>query len=200
MWWFILWFLEKYYRCNDKYRSLSKTVKELESKFHYCLSHHWVVSVGLSDPIASTRSVASWCREFAIDVQQFPISHASVASVRDAFGNILLKMNREDAKRYGETAKSGFLVVRHLHDEATMRLRSEATSAPASAGPRRGKYSKIQNAVVDLHRSSSPDTTSSNPQKQSDTPHPSAFDSALDRCTTTITISTLHRQCERGRG
>ena len=156
----------RFYRANRQLRSLRKTLDELKSKNLRRLTHHWVVSVGLADPHANTRSVASWCREFAIDVEQLPISHASVASVRDAFGNIIWKMNQADALIYAETAEHGFLVLRHLHDEATMRLRSTAAEPAAPPGrsaaptdrraPRHGRFSKIQNSVVHLHRSATP--------------------------------------------
>ena len=73
---------------------------ELKSKNVRRLTHQWVVSAGLVDPNGSTRSVAPWCREFATDVEQLPISHASVASVRDAFGNLILKMNQAGALIY----------------------------------------------------------------------------------------------------
>ncbi len=95
-------------------------------------------------------------------------------------GQLLLDMNRADLTSFAQAASDGFLVIRHLRDEATMRLRSTVevepfrgtTAAPVAAGdpavptavreaaapaadqagfPRRGRSSKIQNSVVSLH-------------------------------------------------
>ena len=96
-----------------------------------------MVMAGLGDPTTSTRSVESWCREFAIaEEEKMPISHTSVSAMRDTFGHILLEMSKQDATRYVQGAPHGFVVVRHLHDEATMRLRSKLPSpAGAPAAP-----------------------------------------------------------------
>ena len=65
-----------------------------------------------------------------------PIPHTSVSAMRDTFGHILLEMSKQDATRYVQGAPHGFVVVRHLHDEATMRLRSKLPSpAGAPAAP-----------------------------------------------------------------
>ena len=150
-----------------KARSLEKQLSEFKANETHRLTLHWAVAAGLSDPSASNRSVESWCREFAVSKSKQPISKSSVSAMRDTFAQILYDMNKADAKRYVETAGNGFIVVRHLHDEATMRLRSTmaapaapaAPEAPAPVSlkgvPRRGRSSKIQNAVVTLHRSAS---------------------------------------------
>ena len=140
----------------------------------------WQVSAGLSDPNTSTRSVETWCREFNVDGNDAgpPLSHSYVSTLRSVFGQLLLDMNRADLTSFAQAASDGFLVIRHLHDEATMRLRSTVepfrgtTAAPVAAGdpavptavreaaapaadqagfPRRGRSSKIQNSVVSLH-------------------------------------------------
>ena len=114
-------------------------------------SKHWLVGAGLSDPRASLRSVSDWCREFAID-DSSPICKSSVSHVRNAFGEILRGINRQDVRQYAAGATDGFIVIRHLHDEASMRLRSDLPAAPAAKGLARGRSSKVQNSVVTLHR------------------------------------------------
>ena len=70
--------------------------------------------------------------------------------------------------RYTDGSTHGFVLIRHLHDEATMRMRSQLpalaavaqdpAAAPAAKHrhvPLRGRSSKIQNNVVTMHRSSS---------------------------------------------
>ena len=92
---------------------------------------------GLGDPTTSIRSVESWCREFAIaEEEKLPISHTSVSVMRDTFGHLLLEMSKQDETRYVQGAPHGFVVARHLHDEATMRSRSKLPSlAAAPAAP-----------------------------------------------------------------
>ena len=139
----------KFYYAQRKLKFLQQKESQLRSgRF---LGKRWIVTAGLSDPRASVRSVAAWCRDFAVD-EHFPVSYGSVSQVRDAFGEILLKINRQDMASYADGLTDGFLLVRHLHDEATMRLRSDLPAVPAAAGAFRGRSSKIQNSVVTLHR------------------------------------------------
>ena len=138
------------------------------------LGKHWLVNAGLSETRTSLRSVERWCREFAVD-EISPLSHTTVSQARDAFGKLILNFNRDDVTRYTNGSTHGFVIVRHLHDEATMRLRSQLPAdPPASHGsaaapaaehglpripdsrrvPLRGRSSKIQNNVVTMHRNS----------------------------------------------
>ena len=140
----------KFHYTQRKLKVLQQKVSQLRSgKF---LGKRWIVTAGLSDPRTSVRSVAAWCRDFAVD-EQFPVSYGSVSQVRDTFAEILLKINRQDMASYADGLTDGFLLVRHLHDEATMRLRSDLPAVPAAAGALfRGRSSKVQNSVVTLHR------------------------------------------------
>ena len=116
------------------------------------LGKRWLVTAGLSDPRASIRPVAAWCRDFAID-EVAPLSYGSVSQARGAFAAILAKINRQDITKYADGVTDGFLVVRHLHDEATIRVRSDLPAAPAATRTfPRGHSGKIQNSVVTLHR------------------------------------------------
>ena len=140
----------KYYYIR---RHLLDARKELDKlKGGNRIGKHWLVVACLSDPRTSVRTVASWCHDFAID-DAAPISYGTVSTVRNAFGEILRGINRQDISKYAVGVTDGFIVVRHLHDEATMRLRSDLPAAPAAAGLlARGRSSKIQNSVVTLRR------------------------------------------------
>ena len=72
--------------------------------------------------------------------------------VRNAFGELLRGINRQDVTQYAAGAADGFIVIRHLHDEASMRLRSDLPAAPAANCCARGRSSKVHNSVVLLHR------------------------------------------------
>jgi hypothetical protein len=126
------------------------------------LGTHWLVNAGLSETRVSLRSVEAWCREFAID-EGTPLTYSTASQARDTFAQLLLTFDREDITRYTDGITHGFVLVRHLHDEATMRMRSQLLAAPAAqtgpvaAGeyrhtPLRGRSSKIQNNFVTLHR------------------------------------------------
>ena len=99
-----------------------------------------------------TSHLRTWYEEFSVD-DSVPISHSSVGRVRDSLAELLRQMNGADAKSFSAAAPHGFVVVRHLHDEACMRLRS-LSSCSALTGPRRTRSSKIQNNVVSLHATS----------------------------------------------
>ena len=118
------------------------------------LGTHWLVNAGLSEPRVSLRLVEAWCRDFAFG-EGSPLSHSTVSQARDTFGHLLVAFNRKDVARYTDGITHGFVIVRHLHDEATMRMRSKLPAAPAAEhvrGPLRSRSSKIQNNVVTMHR------------------------------------------------
>ena len=168
------------HRAKSKARGLEKEIQDLKTRVSRSIATRWFVVAGLGDPATSTRSVESWCREVALGEADYkPISHASVSVTRDAFGTLLLRMNKSDVQRYLQTSKRRFVLLSHQHDEATMRLRSTlppgaaAPAAPPAATPaappaaapaarpaaapavspyqRRTRSSKVQNAVVTLH-------------------------------------------------
>ena len=127
----------RYYKLSAKSQHLSKSLEQFQAKTDRRIAWRWAVVAGLGDPTTSTRSVESWCREFAIaDAEKIPISHASVSAMRDTFGHLLLEMNKQDVARYVQGAP--FVVIRHLRDEASMRLRSTLpgpAAAPAAPAP-----------------------------------------------------------------
>ena len=72
--------------------------------------------------------LACLLQEFSEDGQS-PLHHATVGRVRDAFADIIVEHNRADREVFSERARHGFILVRHLHDEATMRMRSLLTAS-----------------------------------------------------------------------
>ena len=58
-----------------------------------------------------------------------PMSDTTVGRVRDAFADIIMEHNRADTGRFAQRARHGFILVGHLHDEATMRMRSLLTAS-----------------------------------------------------------------------
>ena len=72
--------------------------------------------------------------------------------MRNAFGEILRGINRQDVTQYAAGTTDGFIAIRQLHDEACMRLRSDLPAVPAAKGLARGRSSNVQNSVVALHR------------------------------------------------
>ena len=154
----------KCYNQNVKIKALRKQLSMFRSSRR--LGKHWLVNAGLSETRTSLRSVEAWCREFAID-EISPLSYATVSQARDTFAQLLVAFNREDMTRYTDGITHGFVLVRHLHDEASMRMRSQLPAAPAAEHgsaaapaaehrhvPLRGRSSKIQNNVVTMHRNS----------------------------------------------
>ncbi len=122
------------------------------------ITDHWLVRAGLSDPSTSIRSLSEWCQDFAIShTGEAPLSKSSVPPIRDAFAQQLKEMTAAGLSNFAASLPHGFLLIRHIHDEAQMRLRSHMVTAPgeASEGVRRGRFSKIQNNVVTVHRSAS---------------------------------------------
>ena len=65
------------------------------------------------------------------------ISRSSVARVRDTLALLIKDLSRVDAATFAKSAP--VLVVRHLHDEACMRLRS-VPPTPLVQGLAPGKY------------------------------------------------------------
>lgn len=135
--------------------------KELEVRLAGRITTQWLIRAGLSEPSLSLRTVTAFLGDYnlATVAPADTLSHASVATVRDAFGEVLRNMNRQAATAFLNSSPS-FVIVRHLHDEAGMRLRSICLGEPEGDArlPRRvrSRVSKIQNNVVSLHRGPGP--------------------------------------------
>ena len=91
------------------------------------LGTHWLVNAGLSEPRVSLRPVEAWCRDSAI-VEGSPLSYETISQARDTFGQLLVAFNTKDMARYTDGITHGFVIVRRLHDEATMQNLSFCSS------------------------------------------------------------------------
>ncbi|CAK0811396.1 unnamed protein product [Prorocentrum cordatum] len=90
------------------------------------------------------------------------VSHCYVARARDAFAELLKELNGQELERLSATNVGGTpFFIQHIHDEASMRLRSTPVVEDASfALPRsaavgsalftRSRYSKIQNSCITI--------------------------------------------------
>ena len=76
----------KYYYQRSLLQATRRELDKLRKGPSLFLSKHWLVGVGLSDPKTSLRSVAAFCKDFAIDSCS-PICKSSVAEVRNACGS-----------------------------------------------------------------------------------------------------------------
>ena len=63
---------------------------------------------------------------------------------------LVLDLNKSDISRFLDKLPHGFLVCRHLHDEATMRLRSCLNIAHHRT--MKARSSKVQNQAITLHK------------------------------------------------
>ncbi len=117
----------------------------------------WFARAGLSNPATPVQRMEEFMAEFS-RVEEKQISHTYVARVRDCFAELIKHLNRQClANLVKETrAKSpncsSHVVIGHIHDEASMRVRSFLPGALASArNPLRlcrSRSSKVQNNVV----------------------------------------------------
>ena len=119
----------KFYNQNVKIKALRTQLSNFRPSRR--LGAHWLVNAGLSETRVSLRSVEAWRRDFAIDEGR-PLSYATVSQACDTFGQLLVTFNRQDMTTYTDGIAHGFVLVRHLHDEATMRIRSKLPAAAAA--------------------------------------------------------------------
>lgn len=112
--------------------------KETAARVNGRIAHSWYVRTGLADPTFPLEALSQWCSHFPA-AETKAISSTYIAAVKDASPLTIFKV-APDLKT------SEPVIVRHLHDEATMKLHSYRSDTPCS--PLRTKYSKIQNNVV----------------------------------------------------
>ncbi len=136
---------------RNKLAEAQKERDHMRDRFHNGIALYWYVHAGLSDPSTSVRSVADWCRDFNAGVP--PLGFSSVNAVRDAFCETLKAMAAERLAQFCADPPHDWILIKHVHDEASMRLRS---SLQGLGGLKRGRGSKIQNAVISIHRDASP--------------------------------------------
>ena len=126
-----------------------------EGKLNGRIQNVWLVRVAFSDALLSARSLSSWCCDFGVEPSKV-ISHSYIARVKDCFCQLVKSLNKQEialqalnqpVANHGDASKPFFVV--HQHDEASMRVRSWDASVQGRII--RGRSSKIQNQVVQLH-------------------------------------------------
>ena len=125
----------------------------------------WLVRAGLSPPGVLQRTMADFLSQFPEELgagADSGVSHCYVARARDAFAELLKELNGQELERLSATNVGATpFFIQHIHDEASMRLRSTPVVEDASfALPRsaavgsalftRSRYSKIQNSCITI--------------------------------------------------
>lgn len=122
----------------------------------------WFVRSGLAPPNIPAQTLAAFLTDFPKEEMQ-PISACYISRVRDAFAEIIKELKDQaliTILDQGDPSASSVL-IRHVHDEAAMRLRSyggtsvthEPEIFPHQIGGSRfsrSRTTKIQNNVVDV--------------------------------------------------
>ena len=103
-----------------------------------------MIRCGLGPPEVPSRVLEGFVRDFGSEGSQQPISHGYISSVRDAFAEILIHMNRKHISQVALEAHA--VIVSHIHDEASMRMRSVKEQSQLTGA--RGMSTKVQNNVM----------------------------------------------------
>ena len=113
-----------------------------------------VLRVGLTAPNIPSRSLAQWCRDFNI-IEYDAISHGSITKSRDAFAEILKRLNRQEVNNkvslpslQASPDSHTTVFVPHIHDEVLLRMRSRFKDLPPTVC--RARSSKILNHDVSV--------------------------------------------------
>ena len=147
----------RYFR--QKLRLTKRDFKQqLEARVAGRLGLMWHIRVAFAPPQLALRALSALCRDFATNSAPV-ISYEYVSRVRDAFAEIVKKLNRQQISESVASAPQEPLIILHVHDEAAMRLRSYQQEMPDVADavfvqrgrPRaRGRSSKVQHNVVQV--------------------------------------------------
>eukprot|EP00971_Amphidinium_carterae_P349834 6491252-Amphidinium_carterae.2 len=88
----------------------------------------WKIRCGLGPAEVPARVLSDFVRDFDMEHER-PIGKDTISSVRDAFAEVLLRLacvlillNRQHVSMLGADASA--VVLSHVHDEASMRIRS----------------------------------------------------------------------------
>lgn len=121
----------------------------------------WYIRTSFADPSLSLQSLSSFCRDFGI-LETPTISSTRIAHAKDAMVEVIKQLNREilgaaasEQPCLPGSESSEAFIIKHVHDEATMGLRSYNPDARLAGRIIRGKYSKVQNNVVEVSCSNS---------------------------------------------
>ena len=148
-------------RCQKLRSQNEKLKEELKSlsgeKYAGKIEMAWYVRTAFADPALSLQSLSHFCRDFGI-TEKNTISSTRIGQAKDAMAEVLKSLAAQSISVAAavqpcmsvDFGKSQAFVIRHVHDEACMALRSYH-SAPSLGGRIiRGKYSKVQNNVVEV--------------------------------------------------
>ena len=141
-------------------RSTEKLREQGNAKMSGRICNLWFVRVCLSPPGVVPRTLAQWCRNFS-EQETRNISQSYVGDVLDGFVEVVKELNKADLSKlvavaacFANCAESKPIYLKHVHDEASMRVKSYLHASGASASsqnPLRGRSSKVQNHVMNVH-------------------------------------------------
>ena len=99
---------------------------------------------GLAPPNASLRQSASFFQTVLDD----PLSTASIDRARDAFSHAIMSLNKDSIAAKADKTSLDTVYVGHIHDEASLRVRSYIADADGKRTLTRGRASKVQINLV----------------------------------------------------
>ena len=110
----------------------------------------WKIRTGLGPPHVSLRAITSFCKDFGMEPTQ-AISYDTVSRVRHAFADLIKQRNKEELANRASQAVA--IVMSHVHDEATMKVRSYIHRGPVPirvhvAAPGNGKFVLFARSLV----------------------------------------------------
>ena len=140
---------------RDKFESEVKALKA--SAVGGVLRKEWIARVFLSASPVNPRSLEAGWRDLSDATgAEATISHTYIRRIRDAEVEVIKGMRRAQigqlvrrAAQAPQARSPCALAVVHLHDEASLRLRSSL--GPRSSMPSRSRSSKVQQHVVRVH-------------------------------------------------
>ena len=106
------------------------------------------------------RNISDWCADLGFEKSGAPISASSVGRLRETFTELLKSMQVKGLQQFATQLPHQFVLARHLHDEAAMRIRSHIKPTPTASGfahshLHRGRCTSVQNICLDLYDGSS---------------------------------------------
>ena len=126
---------------------LEEELKQHKGKVGGRVAMLWWLRAGLSPANVPLRQVQQFLASCSSLDEQSPLSHSSVAAARDAFAQVLRMLNKADLRvrcKPGLSQKKP-VIIQHLHDEASLRLRSYKDTGAKLA---RGRSSSVQSHSV----------------------------------------------------
>ena len=105
----------------------------------------WKIRVGLGPPQVPLRTLTLFCQDFDLLPSQ-TISHELISRLRDAFAEVVKKQNKEELSVRARGADA--IVISHVHDEATMRVKSRIAEEEAIRIKKKGRRKTISNIQI----------------------------------------------------